>query len=56
MAYRHDVLRMPANVITPSIAITLELKSILGLGANFDRANTLGLIFGKSAELREGEG
>jgi hypothetical protein len=55
MAYRHGQGKS-ANVTTPSIAITLELKSILGLGANFDRANTLGLIFGKSAELREGEG
>ena len=35
--------------------ITLEPKSILGLSANLDRTNTLGLIFGKSAELGKSE-
>ena len=55
MAYHHGQ-RKQANVITPSIAITLEPKSILGLGANLDRTNTLGLILGKSAELRKSEG
>ena len=54
MAYCHEK-RKPANVITTSIAITLEPKSILGLGANLDRTNTLGLIFGKSAELGKSE-
>ena len=55
MAYHHGQ-RKQANFITHSIAITLEPKSILGLGANLDRTNTLEIILGKSAELGEGEG
>ncbi len=55
MAYRHGQ-KKPATIITPSITVTLEPKSILGLGANLDGTNTLDLILGKSAELRKSEG
>jgi hypothetical protein len=55
MAYRHGQ-KKPATIITPSITVTLEPKSILGLGANLDGTPRFGLILGKGAKLRESQG